>query len=346
MSGLQFNNMKYINKILVSVIMCVYNTPKNYLVCAVKSILKQTHTNFELLIVDDCSNKDLYLDKLFTDRRITIIRNTENRGAAYSRNRALDIAKGKYIAIMDSDDYSLPTRFEEQIQFLEKNKDVVVCGTWFKHFGAKTNEVKREIDDNEYYRCCLLFSNYPTLLNPSTMIRKEIIDEHNIRYNDELRLGEDYCFWVDISRHGKITNLKKILVHYRIHESQITNNNARRRQSLLYDSLVRRIQINRLGLVLTDKEKEIVSKDFTDKKVKAKAYYQFLNRLSDANHESKYFDEGKLAIRVKEQWIKKIQATNNLFVLFDLFCSLRQERQTIISTKKAQIKHKLWRKEW
>ena len=131
------------NSILVSVVMCVYNTPKDYLYEAVKSILNQTHENFEFFIVDDCSEEDLFKNTLFNDERISIIHLNKNSGPAVARNIAIDRAKGKYIAIMDSDDVSLPERFERQIAFMEKNADVVVCGSWFTQFGDKTNEVRK-----------------------------------------------------------------------------------------------------------------------------------------------------------------------------------------------------------
>lgn len=103
---------------------------------------------------------------------------------------------------MDSDDYSLPERFERQVSYLEQNQDIAVVGTWFSYFGSRTEEVKRYIDDTEYYRCCLLFGNAPTILNPSTMIRKSFLDKYNIKYDRRLKKAEDYKMWVQLSERG------------------------------------------------------------------------------------------------------------------------------------------------
>ena len=147
------------DSVLVSVIMANYKTKIEYLQEAINSILSQTYTNFELLVIDDCS-QDGSVDyiKSIKDDRIKIFINENNRGPAVTRNRGLEEAKGKYIAIMDSDDIALPTRLEKQVEFMENHTDVFVCGTWFEKFGTINMVRKPIIDDFEYYRCQLLFS--------------------------------------------------------------------------------------------------------------------------------------------------------------------------------------------
>ena len=326
--------------ILVSVIMCVYNTPQDYLNEAVQSILGQTHDNFELLIVDDHSDSDLYQSGLFKDKRITIIKNDANYGPAYSRNRALDIAKGKYIAIMDSDDISLPNRLEEQIKFMEENANIVACGTWFQHFGAKTNIVKKEIDDNEYYRCCLLFGNSPTLLNPSAMIRRDTLLEGNIRYDEELRFGEDYKMWVELSQLGIVTNIHQVLVKYRIHDGQVTKDNAKKRQSLSYDAKVKLMQLNMLGKDFSKDERDMFVSYFGDKKVDPIKYYNLLKKISVANKTSQTYDQEKLDFVLNEQWERKLLTIRNPFLLLKVIAKIKEERKHICLIKRKQLKRK------
>ncbi len=332
--------------ILVSVIMCVYNTPQEYLNEAVCSIIEQTHNNFELLIVDDGSDGDLFVDDLYNDKRICIIKNAENRGPSFARNQALRRARGKYIAIMDSDDISLPDRLEEQSLFLEHNPDVVALGTWFQHFGEKNNIVKREIDDSEYYRCCLLFDNVPTLLNSSVMIRSETLSSNNISYDEELRFGEDYKMWVELSQLGKITILKKVLVKYRVHRDQLTYKNSLERKKLKLDSKIRLLQLNKISSTFTEKEKEIFISYFKDKHIKGYQYYMLLKKIVSENKKNQFVDTLKLEQRVAKQWEAKIMSINNPFSILWLQIRLPYEFGHIFLIKYRQLIKKIRRKKY
>ena len=330
--------------ILVSVITCVYNTPAEYLKEAVQSILSQTHKNFEYFIVDDCSNKDLFADEIFNDSRINIIRLKENGGPAKARNEALKIARGKYIAIMDSDDISLPNRFSEQIAFLEENPQVVVCGTWFKQFGEKSNEVKRYIDDNEYYRCCLLFGNAPTILNPSVMLRRDVLIDNNICYDERLRLGEDYKMWVQLSRLGICTNIHKTLVNYRVHKSQTTVKNRSNTLSQ-YGWIVIKEQLDELGVFLTEKEENLLKINFRSREVDPFAYKQILEKIIDANSKTHIYDKEKLQKRIDEQWQQKVYNCS-IPTIFSLMKKLTGTEKTKIlkmQTKRILNKFKITR---
>lgn len=107
---------------LVSVIMPSYNTAE-YISESIASVQKQTYTDWELIIVDDCSsdNTDEIVKPFLSDKRIKYIKNETNSGAAVSRNRALREAKGKWIAFLDSDDLWLPMKLERQILFMKNN---------------------------------------------------------------------------------------------------------------------------------------------------------------------------------------------------------------------------------
>lgn len=302
---------------LVSVIMCVYNTQQDYLIEAVNSILNQTYKNFEFLIVDDCSKEDLFTDDIFKDKRITILRNKENHGPSYSRNKALQIAKGEYVAIMDSDDISYPNRFEKQVKFLEENQNVVACGTWFKYFGIKNHEVKLIIDDNEYYRCCLLFNNAPTLLNPSVMLRRKTLIDKNILWKDELRLGEDYLMWVQLSEIGIVTNLKEVLINYRTHESQATASKNRKKINR-NTWIIQKYQLDRVGITLSEEDYKLISITKVDSIKKLIKINDIINTIIDANKKTKYYDINSLEKRCNEQIKALVFSTNNPFKLMCL----------------------------
>lgn len=304
--------------VCVSVVTCVYNTPEKYLVEAVQSILTQTHRNLEYIVVDDCSDNDLFTAEVFKDPRIQIIRLNTNHGPAAARNLAFQKATGKYIAVMDSDDMSLPTRLEKQVAFMEENPDVVACGTWFTQFGQKTNEVKRYIDDNEYYRCCLLFGNSPTLLNPSVMLRRDVLVDHQIMYDERLRKGEDYKMWVQLSQIGRCTNIHEDLFRYRVHPNQ-TSQKLRTKEISPYDWIVMKEQYDQMGLTLTEQEETMAKMDYRSANVDPHQYRMLLDKILLANESSAFFVQDKLKNRVAEQWKSKVLNIKNIVTLFSLF---------------------------
>ena len=114
----------------ISVVMPVFNTQIDFLKEAVESILNQSFREFEFIIIDDgtTDGSSQYLGSL-SDPRIRIIRNERNLGITQSLNIGFSIAKGKYIARMDSDDISLPCRLQEQYNLMERHPEVIVCGS-------------------------------------------------------------------------------------------------------------------------------------------------------------------------------------------------------------------------
>lgn len=113
---------------LVSVIMPIFNAEK-YLFEAIKSILQQTYSNLELILVDDASvDGSLEIVNGIKDSRIILKRNTCNRGIAYSTNRGIEAASGKYIALLDDDDMATAERLQLQVEFMERNEDVDILG--------------------------------------------------------------------------------------------------------------------------------------------------------------------------------------------------------------------------
>ena len=120
----------------VTVLMPVYNA-RFYLSKAISSIINQTFKDFEFLIFNDGST-DNSADIIYSynDRRIRFFNSEQNFGYVYHLNYGIEIAKGEYIARMDADDISFPTRLEKQVAFMDKNPEVGVCGTWFKIYGT------------------------------------------------------------------------------------------------------------------------------------------------------------------------------------------------------------------
>jgi glycosyltransferase involved in cell wall biosynthesis len=209
------------NKVpLISVIMPVYNAEK-YLDEAIQSILNQTFKDFEFVIINDGStdkSKEIILS--YEDERIIYIENETNLKLIKTLNKGLVLSKGKYIIRMDADDISLPNRFEKQVNFMEENPLVVVCGTQAYKFGIDTGMFKEPIQDINIRE---RFVIYPTFIHPSVIIRNSTIQENNIVYDKNYIHSEDYKFWLDLLNIGQGANLSEVLLKYRTSKEQISN---------------------------------------------------------------------------------------------------------------------------
>ena len=212
--------MDYFYKI--SVIMPTYNTEISMLKEAIDSILNQSFANFEFIIIDDGSTNgsDEYLHSL-QDERIRIIRNTVNMGITKSLNIGLRAAKGKYIARMDADDISVPTRFEKQYAYMETHPDVVMCGSAVQRFGMDTYVRKTKNMDMDTYRIKTFFY-YPGPPHPTMFIRNNIMKEFNILYDENLVYAQDYQLCADLGNKGRIYIIPQILLKQREHQSKIS----------------------------------------------------------------------------------------------------------------------------
>lgn len=220
------------NTLPLSVIMPVYNGEK-YLEEAINSVLNQTFNDYELLIIDDGStDHSVEIIKKFKDYRIRLIKNKGNQGIAYTRNVGLKEAKGEYLAWMDCDDLIEPDRFEIQINYLRKNKEVGICGTALTRFGEGKPRISREYPDSNMIKAALLF--YPAIRPATAMYRMKMIKEANLTYDLRLAVAEDYDFYFEASFHFQIINLDQVLYHYRSSESSIMKIYSER-QKLLFD---------------------------------------------------------------------------------------------------------------
>lgn len=203
----------------ISVLLPVYNCEK-YIAEAVQSILNQTYTHFELLIIDDCStDTTLQICKSFQDERIVLIEKEKNSGITKSLNYGISIAKGKYIARMDGDDISLPERFEKQVAFLEANEDVVLCGTQYQIIG--TNKIRKHPIEHDEIKVKLISGCY--IAHPTVMFNKNFFVDNNLNYNPEMEPAEDYDLWSRLVFVGRLANLDEVLLYYRVHTNQTSN---------------------------------------------------------------------------------------------------------------------------
>lgn len=190
----------------ISVVMSVYNlSDEHILLKSINSILDQTYSNFELIICDDASTDKTYelIKKIVkNDFRVKLLKNEVNLKAGGARNKCIEISKGEFIAIMDSDDYSEPTRLEKQINFLKKNPQFSFVGTQGNYF-----EVDLYDNKDKYWFC-----KYPKkqdflftlpFVHASIMFRRDVLKQVN-GYSSHIKVNrsEDYDLLMRLYKYG------------------------------------------------------------------------------------------------------------------------------------------------
>lgn len=204
----------------ITVLLPVYNGDR-YLRETIESILTQTYTDFELLIVDDGStDSSLAIIESFIDDRIRILKNKERLKLSGALNRGMEEAKGKYIARMDADDIALPERLQKQFEYMERHPEVGMCGTAIEIFGkAKTrNDIyPKSADEIKAYA---LFDC--PFCHPTVMMRRELFLKHDLWYDGSYYPTEDYELWARAIDLFPVVNLGEVLLRYRVHDSSMT----------------------------------------------------------------------------------------------------------------------------
>ena len=186
----------------------------------VESILCQTLSDFELIIINDNSPDETeQWVKAQTDPRIKYIHVAENRGPSYARNKGLDMARGKYIAFADDDDLNEATRFAAQAAVFDADESVAVCGSYIQFFDTD-NRVRKYSDRSLPFRVKALFE-IPFHF-PACMVRRSFIEKEGIRFRPEIRAADDYYFLMKIVAKGKAKVVPKVLYRYRWHQSSIS----------------------------------------------------------------------------------------------------------------------------
>ncbi len=214
---------------VISVALPVYNGER-YLAEAIDSILAQTFTNFELIIIDDGST-DASLDILSVyekrDPRIRLI-SRENRNLVATLNEIIGLARGTWIARMDQDDIALPQRFERQLDLLNQT-GADICGSWVKFFGTRDKRVYKYPLSDDAIKMAMLFAC--PFAHPTVMMRAGLVK--NNCYDKDWESCEDYDLWERMSRAGlKFTNVQEVLLLYRKHHDQISTKSSNKQKEL------------------------------------------------------------------------------------------------------------------
>jgi glycosyltransferase involved in cell wall biosynthesis len=285
----------------ISVLMPVYNG-ETYLKEAINSILSQTYTDFEFLIINDGStDKSLEIIESYNDQRIRLINNDGNIGLIKTLNKGLDMAKGEYIARMDADDISLPERFEKQVKYMDENPDIAICGTSVKIIGLEREIAYKKTTNPELNKCKLLFEGY--IVHPTVFIRTKAIRDFNLYYPD-YKYAEDYGFWVEVSKHFKLANVEDVLLLYRMHPAQISSD--KKEEQLNSDLAIKLNLYKEIGLETEENEygiiKELASYSFPANKEFVTNANNWFNKIRLFNEDKKYCDHNLLMQVLSEKW--------------------------------------------
>lgn len=234
----------------VSVLMPAYNV-EQYIAEAIESILNQTFTDFEFIIINDGSTDNtakIVKQYAAQDKRIKFVNNKKNQGLITVLNQGLDLCSGEYIARFDSDDISHPTRFEKQVTYMDAHPECGVCSTWSKTFG-------------ETHGSSVLYANPPVVklldlllygskvVHSSAMLRTSVVREYGIKYDMAYPHAEDYAIWAEFAKRTQIHNLQEVLLDYRWHETNVSIKYAK----IQADS-AERVRANILKQMLTNEK--------------------------------------------------------------------------------------------
>lgn len=281
----------------VTVLMPVYNGA-SYLAEAMQSILRQTFTDFEFLIIDDGStDESVAIIQGFQDTRIRLVHNGTNLGLVGSLNKGLGLARGAYIARMDADDISRAERLACQVSFMDENPMVGVCGSWVQFFPKANNKIWKLPESLEEIRCWQFHT--VGVAHPSVLMRRQFFVNHGLLYDPQYRHIEDFELWGRAIRHMDFANIQKVLLDYRISPGQICALHGA--EQLAAMAPLRLQMVRELGIEPTQDEQKL--------------HEMIMNNAIPP--ESEYLDRS-------EQWLKQLKSANRTTGTYPVECFSRR----------------------
>ena len=203
----------------VSVLTPIYRPDENLLRATIESVLGQTFSDFEFLLLDDCPDDTREaVVRSYDDPRIVYLRNERNLGIARSRNRLLDLAKGEYLAVLDHDDVCRADRFEKEVAYLDAHPDCGVVSSWIRELPAGT--VRECPTDDSDVRVRL--AHDCVVQHSASMIRKAALVARGLRYERAFSPCEDHALWVRLLPHVGFHIIPEPLLDYRWHADNVT----------------------------------------------------------------------------------------------------------------------------
>ncbi|MES1939161.1 family 2 glycosyl transferase [Salinisphaera sp. T5B8] len=197
---------------------------EHYIAAAIESVLAQTFTDFELLIIDDGSTDatPAVIAGFAGDPRLRVVTHAENRGRPMARNHGVDLARGEYIAFLDADDLCAPHRLHRQVSYLDAHTDIAGVGSWMNCIDARGNALPGQTyavpTDADDIACRMLYDC--ALVQGSMMLRRSAFEHY--RYDEAFWIAQDYELWARMIRTLKFANQPEPMTSYRRHDSQVS----------------------------------------------------------------------------------------------------------------------------
>jgi len=292
----------------VTVLIPVYNREK-YVAAAIESILAQSFIDFELLLIDDGSTDgSVGIMRSYTaDPRVRLVRNEHNLGIPKTRNQGIELARGEYIAMLDSDDWAYPCRLEKQVTFLDRHRDFAVVGAWATEMDEKGQPLSRdkrrfvspgELQSRLLFRC--------SLCNSSIMARKAILQDYG--YREQYAVCEDFDLFVRVAKNYKLGTLPETLVRRRTHAGNIGREKAQLMKAKNQE--IASAQLTELGVTFTatDLKRHFVLSHMTKLQFTPDREYlewadAWLQKLQKVNHRVLCYPAQAFARLVGQLWV-------------------------------------------
>jgi glycosyltransferase involved in cell wall biosynthesis len=318
----------------ISVLMPVYNAA-NYIAEAINSILNQTFTNFELIIVNDGSTDNSHeIISSFNDSRIKYFQNDGNKGLAFVRNRLIELSGCKYIAFLDSDDIAAKNRLEVEYNFLKSNVHIGIVSSSVKSLDNYGNQNFKswKFNLNEMQlKTHLLF--YNPIVTSTVMFKKEILS--NEIFRKEYPPCEDYDLWTRILQKSKGVVLPEILATYRLYDNSVSKRKAD--ESINNKNKVILNQLEYYFINQYTKEEERLHLSLVEFSLKNKSedlpdLQKWIQKLITLNKQYQHFDEQILKQVLYERMLKKLLRLQNYnFSVFKILLQLKKELQPTLT---------------
>jgi len=292
--------------------MPVYNA-ESFVAASIKSLLRQTFGDFELIVVDDGStDKSFEIAAGFADRRIRIFKNETNFGIVYSRNRGISEMKGRFYAPFDSDDIARKDKFEKQITFMVNNPEYAMTGTWAKLINENGKPLRQKWKLNaapERIPSIMLFRNY--FVHSSIVVRRRAMEGKY--YQPGLDVVEDYRFCADLAFHHKVINYPDYLIHYRIHSNSAMRKDEtrmRKQDEKIYNYIFNSLKIN-----LTEFDLKCIfalkNKRNIEQLSQLRAIHNFLILILEQNKQVHFLNQMQLEKTIANRWLKACYLSKN-----------------------------------
>ncbi len=286
----------------ISVVLPAYNAAP-YIAEAVESILNQTFANFELIIINDCStdNTHAIAQTYTTDPRVKVISNPKNLGLIKTLNYGFSIASAKYIARMDADDISEPTRFEKQFHIMENNSEIGICSCGYENFEAIRGNVYY-VETSDKIKLNLLYKT--EICHAAALIRKELVNQYTPFYNQDYPHAEDYELWARMAQYTQFYNLQEVLYKVRVLKTSVSRVFS---DVQLYNTYsVIKYLFRRFGINLTDIQLQLWLKtcyaDFNLSTNDINEIEKLISALLNANKAIAYVNQYSMNQFLSDKW--------------------------------------------